>query len=338
VPSVGQRGEFLRKVITQVRTQDYPYDERAPRKVDWHAYDVAQANEIADMLELIRVSVDAAAKRIEDRRKRPRRDRGQPPVPTQDVVKVLLLQSYFGVSNRVAEGLTRILDEKLGLTKPFSYKTIERSYDRRAVNALLDEVLAISNAPVEGLETAFGIDGSGTPTRKRQNYAETREGQRKKPEKGSSGLDAFPKAKHDFVYSVFVVGATFKLISAWRSTARHDLGELAFFEPLMRETKVLHPGMEMALGDGLYATRPCANLARELGAVLRSLPRRNVTLKRLGPTLGSKCSTPSSGIRRSGSRSTTRGNRRRTLTRSSGARTHSLSGRDWTRGRPARTS
>lgn len=37
-----------------------------------------------------------------------------------------------------------------------------------------------------------------------------------------------------------------------------------------------------ATGNWLYAVRPCCNLAEEMGAELRSLPRRNVSLKRLG--------------------------------------------------------
>lgn len=276
-----QRGNFLRNIITSVRTQDYPYDKRAPKKVDWHAYDVAQAHEIADILEIIRVSVDIAHRRLQARRK-PKVRRGPPGVPVDEVVKVLLFQTYLGVSNRVAEGLTEILWMPLGLSQPFSYKTIERGYDRHRVDELLEEVLVLTNLPVKDLEKAFSVDGSGSPTRKKENYADIRERQRKNKEEGRKGADRFPTGHHDFVYSVFMVGATFKLISAWRNTATHEEGETSFFPGLLAETKTRHPGMEMVLGDGAYAGRPQCDMAKALGVVPRFLPRRNATFKRYG--------------------------------------------------------
>jgi transposase len=279
--NVGQKGEVIRKFITQVREKEFPYERRPPRKTDWSSYDRAQVNEIADFVEMTRLVVDAAAKRLEGRRSVSKRGRGHPPVPAADILKVIMLQSYLGVSNRVAEGLLRLLWANLGLTKPFTYKTIERGYDRREVNSLMNEVLALTNAPVQELEKVFSIDGSGSPTRVRQNYAESRAKQ-KSGISTDGGSDAFPKAPHDFVYHTFMVGTAFKLISSWRSTARHDIGELFFYEQLVRETKALHPGMEMAVGDGLYAVRPCVALLDELGVTARFLPRRNVTLKRKG--------------------------------------------------------
>ena len=147
------------------------------------------------------------------------------------------------------------------------------------MDALLDEALALTNLPVRDLERAFAVDGSGSPTRKQGSYADAREARRRKDRGPSAG---FPAGRHDFVYHVFVVGATFKLISAWRGTARHDVGETAFFPDLLRETKALQPGMAMALGDGLYAGRPQCDMVRDLGAEPRFLPRRNTTLRRLG--------------------------------------------------------
>ncbi|MGI0055114.1 MAG: hypothetical protein ACREBZ_05305 [Thermoplasmata archaeon] len=273
-----QTGNFLRKVIDTVRSQDFPYDRRAPKKVDWRAYDLAQAHEMADMLQIIRLSVEAADRRLAARSRR-RRGRGQPPTPAADVAKVLLMQSYLGVPNRVAEGIVRLLGPSLGLSAEFSYKTVERGYSRADVDALLDEVVVLSNLPVKDLEKVFSVDGSGSPTRKRQNYADSRSSQRRVEKEGSG---AFPKGSHDFVYSVFVVGAVFKLIAAYRNTLRHDVGELAFFPELARATKEVHPSIEMMVGDGIYAGRPQVDLVTELGAVARFLPRRNITLKRFG--------------------------------------------------------
>jgi transposase len=59
-------------------------------------------------------------------------------------VKVQLIESYFGVSDRVAEGFLRLFREKLGVTLNFSYKTIERGYDPERSKELLEEVFAFN--------------------------------------------------------------------------------------------------------------------------------------------------------------------------------------------------
>jgi len=277
--NIGQKGDALRDIITKIRAREYPYEPRPPVKRDWTAYDMAQTNEIADMLELIRVVVDSAERRQSSSRPPKTRATGRPAVPAADIVKVLMLQSYLGVSNRVAQSVLQLLWRNLGLRKPFSYKTIERGYDERAVADLLKAVMELTNLPVKDLETVFGPDGTGTGTRKPQVYADSRSEQRGK---GADGAGEFPTEDHDFVNAVAVVGAVYKLVATVQSATRRDIGELRFFEPLMRETKRIHPNLERIVGDGLYAVRPCCNLAEELGAELRSLPRRNASLKRLG--------------------------------------------------------
>lgn len=276
-----QRGEFIRKIVSQVRAHEYPYEKRPPEKASWSTYDIAQCNEIADVLELIRTLVDSAEERIESRHPPSKPSPGRPPVAAADVAKVLLAQSYFGVSNRVAEGLIRLFWRNLGLRERFSYKTIERGYDRHAVDELLDEVFTLTNISVQGLEKVFSIDGSRTPTHVRQNYAEERDRQ-KREGKTVGGSAAFPRSRHDFVYSVSMVGTRFKLVSAWESTVDHSRHEMSFFEPLLREARERHPGMDMVVGDGAYATRPCCNVASKLGVVPRFLPRRSATLERKG--------------------------------------------------------
>lgn len=39
-----QRGEFIRKIVSQVRAHEYPYEKRPPEKVSWSTYDIAQCN------------------------------------------------------------------------------------------------------------------------------------------------------------------------------------------------------------------------------------------------------------------------------------------------------
>lgn len=268
------RREKLQVLVDLVRKREFPYQEREAPKVDHANYDLAQVHEINDVLNLIRELVDLAAERVEGSVKR---SPGRPPAPAADVVKVLLAQSYFGVPNRVAEGLLLLFREKLGLRADFSYKTIERGFDRERVNRLLDEVFVLTNEPVKGLEHVFSSDGSGFPTRVRDHYGREREQQ------GASDRDsdAFAGDARRFVYNVAVIGTRFKVLAGWVSRARGDVGEHSLFPAVMERAGALH-AVDSVLGDGLYATRPCCEVVAQLGATPVFLPRRNATFKSHG--------------------------------------------------------
>ena len=281
-----QRLQLLQNIIGQARDQELPYEKRSKKNVNWTLYDIAQCNEIIDALDLIRDLVDAAAKRVRARSTPEKPGPGRPATDPSEIAKALLLQSYFGASNRVAEGLLGLLGPKLGIESRFSYKTIERGYDREAVNAILDEAMRISNAPVEGLEHIFSIDGSGTPTRMKQNYAHDRDRQRKGrkgDEKDADKTDdSFPKGHRDYVYAVATVGTEYKLIASYQNSNDHSRGEMSFFRQAAEETKALHPDIDMLCADGIYANRPACEILQELGITPRALPKRNSTLKRKG--------------------------------------------------------
>lgn len=283
-------GVLVRKLITAAREGTLEYEHRTPEKIDWGLYDLAQTREIADTLELTRHLVDAAEARLLPRAARRARKRGRPPTPAADIAKVLLMQTYFGVPNRVAEGLLQLFGEKLGISREFSYKTIERGYDREAVNRLLDEVMALTNTPVQGLEKVFVPDGTGMPSSGRENYAEKRARQPTKtrevggwPEEGAKGTgEAPPRSPRRPVFGAGIIGARSKLWTSWRGSCDPHTGELSHFGANLARTKALHPEMEWVLGDGLYAGRPSCRMVAEVGAVPRFLPRRNATLKREG--------------------------------------------------------
>lgn len=292
-----QRGDLLRGIIHQVREKEYPYEKRPKAKVNWSDYDIAQCREIADMINLIRELVDSAVRRIENESPQEPRGPGRPPTSASDIAKVLLLQTYLGVPNRVAEGLIYLFSEKLGLREEFSYKTIERGYDRKSVDRILDLVFKLTNEPVRELEKVFSVDGSGTPTSINQNYAQDRKRQNAKRSNGkkspskSAGEDAAPKdiwptstfhSKHDYVYKVAIIGTRYKLFAGWKSTVDHTIGETSIFPEVMAQAVENHPNMDEMLGDGIFATRPICKMVGKYGVVPRFLPRRNITLKRKG--------------------------------------------------------
>lgn len=272
----------LQEIVSSVRDKEFKYAPRERKEIDWKAYDKAQYREMSEMLKFIRKLVDLAEERVEAR-KRPtkRKPFGRPAeIPASDVLKVLLMQTYFGVANRVAEGLEILFADKLGLRTEFCYKEIERAYDDPDVRQLMNEVRKLTNEPVKGLEKTFSIDGTGYSTSSKQNYHSDRSKQQQDNSSKQVVTDAFPTGDKPYVSSVGIIGVKYKLYASWSNTVDRHAGERSMFEEVFSDAIAMHPKMDVFLGDGLYANRPtCATVSLQ-GITPVFLPARNVTMKR----------------------------------------------------------
>ena len=292
-----QRGEELKKIVKSVRDGTFEYDGKEPVKTDWAQYDQAQIYEMINYLNNIRDLVDLADKRIKERTPPKKRGPGRPPTDPADITKTLLLQTYLESSNRLAEGFLLLFQEKLGISSSFSYKTIERGYDRERVNEILDEIIVITNESVEGKEETFSFDGTGFSSSNKENYADKRQKQNSKKNhkksKSASSVekepadDSFPKSnstgtKKGFSYAVMGVGVQYKLISGISIRPDHSIGETTMFPEAFYQTINCHPNIDSVLGDGIYGCRWITNLVSENNATPYFLPRSNVTFKSKG--------------------------------------------------------
>ena len=277
----------LRNILQAVKDGTFKYEEKEEKKIDWKSYNEAQLNELADMLKMIRDSVDIAVERIEAREQKEtetRKGPGRPPVPNRDIAKVLLLQSYFGVSDRVAGGLLKVFDSKLGISQIFSYKTIERGYDPERTKIIFDEIFKLTNEWSNFAENMFGVDGTGDPTTNKVNYESKRAEQRKEHDKkegtkhNDGVMNAWPGKRRDFQYSVLSGGIHTKVIGGFSTTGDHHIGELTQFPSAMKQTAENAPSLEIMLGDKLYANRPACRLVSSYGATLFSLTKLNSTI------------------------------------------------------------
>jgi hypothetical protein len=151
-------------------------------------------------------------------------------------------------------------------------------------------IFQLTNEPVQGLEKVFSVDGSGSPTSVKQNYAEDRQRQHRNKNKNAEKItkrddllaSSTSDPKHDYVYKVAAIGTKYKLFSGWISTTDHSLGETTLFPEVMTQTFENHPDTRMVLGDGAFGNRPICKLVSSYGLTLRALPHRNCTLKRKG--------------------------------------------------------
>jgi hypothetical protein len=171
-------GEELREIIKRIRDGTFEYRNRDKAEIDWAKYDAAQIKEMADYLDNLRDIVNEADNRIKSRTIPEKRGPGRPETNPADIAKTLLLQTYTESPNRVAEGLLLLFREKLGIGKHFTYKTIERGFDRESVDKILDEVVAITNECVD--EMACSFDGTGLSASNKENYADKRQKQNSK--------------------------------------------------------------------------------------------------------------------------------------------------------------
>lgn len=285
-------GEELREIIKNVRDGTFDYRNREEPETNWAKYDYAQIKEMANYLDNLRDMVDEADKRIQSKTKPKKRGPGRPETNPADITKTLLLQAYTESPNRVAEGLLLLFREKLGITQYFTYKTIERGYDRKAVNKIMDEVVTISNECVKDEEKTGSFDGTGLSASNKENYAAKRQKQNSKKNQKKSqtsneqGHDSFPisdaSPKMGFSYCVMGIGVKYKLISGMAVCPDHSIGETTMFPEVYYQTLQNYPNMENALGDGIYSARWITDMVSKSNVTPFFLPKSNVTFQSKG--------------------------------------------------------
>jgi len=268
----------LQNIVSAVRGGAFEYEGKEVKQIDWNKYDVAQTNEITDVLQMINVIVGIASERIRSRATKRKRLPGKPPIPAEDIAKIMLLQCYCGFSNRVATGFLKMITA-LSFSRSFSYKTLERGYDPDRTRPLFDEMFKITNEWSSFNEDMAGPDGTGDPNTIKVNYESKRSEQRKNKKEAQG---AWPSKKHDFQYAVHMVGVHTKIISGTSSTNDHHVGELSKFPEVFCQARENMPKLAIIVGDGLYANRSvCAQVA-DHSMTLYSLPKSNATLKSHG--------------------------------------------------------
>jgi transposase len=194
---------------------------------------------------------------------------GRPPNNPADLAKVLLMQQYFCVSNRQAQGLTQLFAEKMRLEKTFSYKTIERAYEDPLVTLVLKEVFKLTGEPVRGREHIFAPDGTGLSTSIKHNYE-------------SDARSGSGKAKKGYEKMVAMTGCTYKLFSAVQIAENPTDNESPYFETLLAETAARYERIDVVPADSAYLSRRNCELIAGVGATPRIYPKQGITLRKKG--------------------------------------------------------
>ena len=255
--------EKLNTLVEQLKADKYQYASKEQKQIDWTSYDEAQVNEINDMLLLIRDSVDKAERNLGLDEAPDNVGPGRPKNSASDEAKVILMQQYFCVSNRVAAGYALLFKEKLHLSKVFSYKTIERAYQDLQVTQILQQIFTLTQEPVCEREHVFGPDGTGLSTSMKQNYETDRQ----------SG-----KVHKGYEKMIVMVGCKYKLLSAFQFAQSPTDNESPYFEPLLAQTAEVYRQIDFVPADSAYMSRRNCNLVAGVGALPRFYPRKGATL------------------------------------------------------------
>ena len=253
------------KLLQDLKDKKFKYEPKETKSIDWASYDLAQLHEINEQLLLVRRLVDEAAERLGTGKRE--NGVGKPPKSAADKAKAILVQQYFGVSNRLAAGLMILFDDKLGIEEEFTYKTIERAYGDSKVIQILELVFELTNEPVADKETKFSIDGSGMPRSVKQNWAQDKDDDEK-----CAGYDKM----------VGMIGTTYKLYSAVSITSNGNANESPFFVPLLERTAELYETIELVCGDRAFPSKANCTAVENLGALPRIYPKKGAVLKQRG--------------------------------------------------------
>lgn len=264
----GERPEQKKfnKLMEKMKNENFKYIPKEEKQIEWAKYDKAQINEINNMLLFIRDVVNEACRGLNINEISEKKERGRPPKPPRDLAKAVLMQQYFGVSNRATEGLVKLFREKMQIHSRFSYKAIERAYEITDVTLILQEVFKITQEPIRDKEHNFSIDGTGLPTSTKQNWEQ---------DKKKSETKGYEKM-------VAMVGTTYKMISAVTLTENPEGNESPYLEPLVMETAKKYDEIDLVTGDAAYISRENCNIIASIGAIPRIYPKQGITLRQKG--------------------------------------------------------
>ena len=136
-------------------------------KQAWSAYNEAQTSEGKMFDELLRdLAYDV---------KDPIRPLiGRPRLLLRDQVFVAIKKIYSQMSERRAVSLFGIAKEKGHITHTPHFNTVHQFLNNPKTTTILEELVAITSAPLRGIETEFAIDSTGFRTRNFGAYCEDR--------------------------------------------------------------------------------------------------------------------------------------------------------------------
>ena len=157
------KSKDLQKLVPKLREKGY-YIPKQQRNIDWSSYTYNQINDIINSLQFIRDEVDKF------HQKRIHNSVGRPPIDAGNLAKAILLAELFGLPERKAEGLIKLIGHHAGIDENIDDRVLGEAYKRLDVINILENIFE-ENKSSDGEN---GGDGTGLEKSRKENYESTK--------------------------------------------------------------------------------------------------------------------------------------------------------------------
>lgn len=227
---------------------------------DWSAYNKAQVEELGVVVTLIRKMVDSLD--IQEAAYKT----GRPPKDLKDMLKIVLLKSYMGLSNRRLIAWVWVLYEKLGLEGDIPhFNTVGNYISDPRVKQYLEQLIKQSNKPVKDIDFNLSTDSTGFHTMTTSLWMSVKH--------------LKPIKKKDFVKLHATTRTKTNTIAFASISMKHDSPE---FREHAKQIKRLEYKVEDWVADAAYLARQNCTIVHELGGFPYFKPKKNTKSIALG--------------------------------------------------------
>jgi hypothetical protein len=199
---------------------------------NWRAYNLAQENEKADFLNLLR---DLCSGVPDDGQ-----SRGRPRIPRSDILFSMAVAVYCQMSSRRVKSDLRIAHKQGLLSRVPSTASILRGFEDPKLRQYLVQLIVQAATPLRSVEKNFAIDSTGFSTSRfgrwfDVSYGKLRSGQRRQ-----------------WIKAHLMCGVFTNIVTAVEVTDA-NAGDAPYFEPLL-ETTTQNFVVRKAMGDKAYGS------------------------------------------------------------------------------------
>lgn len=198
----------------------------------WRAYNRAQENEKADLLNLLR---DLCAGVPDEPQAR-----GRPRIPRSDILFCMALVVYCGMSCRRAKSDLRFAHKEKLISRVPSTASILRGFEDPNLRHFLLQLIIESSTPLKDVEKSFAVDSTGFSTSRIGRWFDFSHGQVR------------TVRKRQWIKAHLMCGVLTNIVTAVEVTDA-NAGDAPYFESLL-ETTTRNFSVRQAIGDKAYCS------------------------------------------------------------------------------------
>ena|SRR3990167_3802110 len=253
---------YLQKVTTteqgvKIETKRLTYPQA------WHAYNLAQTNEVNLFDKLLRDLLESVEEPA------PREGAGRPNLSMREQFFCSTQKVYSQLSSRRAKSLFNNAKDKGLLDKSPYANSVNKFFNKEDITPIFHRLIALSSAPLKSIEEKFAVDSSGFRTTKFSEYCNEKHNEKKR--------------KHNYIKAHICTGTKTNIICSVEVTPENG-ADSPQFAPLVQATADNGFNISEVSADKAYSARDNVGLVDELGGTAYIPFKSNATGKPRGKT------------------------------------------------------